>query len=35
MLVKPLLVRLYETTERVKDFKLEGIRNYKDENKNI
>ena len=34
MLVKPLLVRLYETTEKVKDFRLEGIKNYKDENKN-
>ena len=34
MLVKPLLVRMYETTEKVKDFRLEGIKNYKDENKN-
>jgi hypothetical protein len=30
LLVKPLLVRLFETMEPVQDFKIESIRNYRD-----
>ena len=35
LLVKPLLVRLYETTESVEDFRIEGIKKYRDEESKV